>query len=115
MQNFKQHNSDTKIANAYENDNDNVGSEPKGRTSKRVFQENKARQIFQQGFLTSISYPLIHTRTIMALNTCSYTYFSDNLAVGRESNRDGIYQLAKFRWCNDFILENVHFIFINIF
>ena len=30
----------------------------KGRISKRMFQENKARQIFQK---TNISYPLIHT------------------------------------------------------
>ena len=32
----------------------------KGRISKRVFQENKARQIFRK---TNISYPLIRTRT----------------------------------------------------
>ena len=31
-----------------------------GRISKRVFQENKARQIFRE---TNISYPLIRTRT----------------------------------------------------
>ena len=33
-----------------------VGSKAKGRISKRVLQENKARQIFQK---TNISYPLI--------------------------------------------------------
>ena len=38
---------------------DFVGNKPKGRISKRVFQENKARQIFRK---TSISYPLIRTR-----------------------------------------------------
>ena len=38
----------------------NVGNNVKGRISKRVFQENKARQIFRK---TNISYPLIRTRT----------------------------------------------------
>ena len=37
-----------------------VGNKAKGRILKRVFQENKARQIFRK---TSISYPLIRTRT----------------------------------------------------
>ena len=49
---------------------------PKGRISKRVFQENKARQIFWK---TNISYPLTRTRT------CAYqgvrnVRFSENLA-----------------------------------
>ena len=53
-----------------------VGNKVKGRISKRVFQENKARQIFQK---TNISYPLIRTRT------CAYqgvrnVRFSENLA-----------------------------------
>ena len=44
-----------------------VGNKAKGRISKRVFQENKARQIFRK---TSISYPLIRTRqTIRIVNT----------------------------------------------
>ena len=47
----------------------------KGRISKRLFQENKARQIFRK---TNISYPLIRTRT------CAYqgvrnVRFSENL------------------------------------
>ena len=37
-----------------------VGNKAKGRISKRVFQEDKARQIFRK---TNISYPLIRTRT----------------------------------------------------
>ena len=37
-----------------------VGNNAKGRISKRVFQENKACQIFRK---TNISYPLIRTRT----------------------------------------------------
>ena len=37
---------------------DFVGNKPKGRISKRVFQENKVRQIFRK---TNISYPLIRT------------------------------------------------------
>ena len=36
-----------------------VGNKAKGRISKRVFQENKARQILRK---TDISYPLIHKR-----------------------------------------------------
>ena len=52
-----------------------VGKKAKGRISKRVFQENKARQIFRK---TNISYPLIRTRT------CAYqgirnVRFSENL------------------------------------
>ena len=37
-----------------------VGNKAKGRISKRIFQENKAHQIFRK---TNISYPLIRTRT----------------------------------------------------
>ena len=36
-----------------------MGNKAKRQISKRVFQENKARQIIRK---TSISYPLIHTR-----------------------------------------------------
>ena len=48
----------------------------KRQISKRVFQENKARQIFRK---TIISYPLMRTRT------CTYqgvrnVHFSENLA-----------------------------------
>ena len=39
-----------------------VGNKAKGRISKRVFQENKARQIFRK---TNIFYPLILTRTYL--------------------------------------------------
>ena len=45
---------DTKSLESY------VVNNGKGRISKRVFQENKARQIFCK---TNISYPLIRTRT----------------------------------------------------
>ena len=53
-----------------------VGNKAKGWISKRVFQENKARQFFRK---TNISYPLICTRT------CAYEWvrnarFSENLA-----------------------------------
>ena len=37
-----------------------VGNKAKGRISKRVFQDNKARQIFRK---TNISYPLVRTFT----------------------------------------------------
>ena len=49
-----------------------IGSKAKGRISKRVFQESKARQIFRR---TDISYPLIRTRTQGVRNVC----FSGNL------------------------------------
>ena len=39
-----------------------VGNKAKGRISKRVFQENKARQIFRK---TQISNPLIRTRALL--------------------------------------------------
>ena len=39
-----------------------VGNKAKGRISKRVFQENKARQIFRK---RNISYPLIRTHVRM--------------------------------------------------
>ena len=42
-----------------------VGNKAKGRISKRVFQENKARQIFRK---ENISYPLIRTRTLLPTN-----------------------------------------------
>ena len=53
-----------------------VGNKAKGWLSKRVLQENKARQIFRK---TNISYPLIRTRT------CAYqgvrnVSFLENLA-----------------------------------
>ena len=53
-----------------------VGNKAKGRIWKRVFQENKARQIFRK---TNISYPLMRTRTFVhqgVRNVC----FSENLA-----------------------------------
>ena len=52
-----------------------VGNRAKGRISKRVSQENKARQIFRK---TIISYPLIRTRSLAyqgVRNVC----FSENL------------------------------------
>ena len=39
-----------------------VGNKAKGRISKRVFQENKANQIFRK---THISNPLIRTRVLL--------------------------------------------------
>ena len=50
-----------------------VGNKVKGRISKRVFQENKARQIFRK---MNISYPLIGTRTISGIvMNRSYTFW----------------------------------------
>ena len=53
-----------------------VGNKAKGRMSKRVFQENKARQIFRK---TNISYLLIRTRTC-AYQEVRNVRFSENLA-----------------------------------
>ena len=46
--------------NIHDHSHDFVGNKAKGRISKRVFQENKARQIFLK---TNIFYPLTRTRT----------------------------------------------------
>ena len=51
-----------------------VGNKAKGRISKRVFQENKARQIFRK---TNISYSLIRTRAYQGVRNVR---FSENLA-----------------------------------
>ena len=47
-----------------------VGNKAKGRISKRVFQENKARQIFRK---TNISYPLIRTHPFWDSTFCLIT------------------------------------------
>ena len=52
-----------------------VGNKVKGQISKRVFQENKARQIFRKA---NISYPLIRTRTC-AYQGVRHVRFSENL------------------------------------
>ena len=51
-----------------------VGNKAKGRISKRVFEENKARQIFPK---TNISYPLIRTCAYQGVRNVR---FSENLA-----------------------------------
>ena len=51
-----------------------VGNKAKRRISKRVFQENKARQIFRK---TNISYSLIRTRAYQGVRNVR---FSENLA-----------------------------------
>ena len=61
-----------------------VGNKAKVRISKRMFQENKARQIFRK---TNISYPLIHTRMIrrfaLLLTSCTnYTRVSRRPILG---------------------------------
>ena len=42
-----------------------VGNKAKGRILRRVFQENKARQIFRK---TNISYPMIRTGTYVGVS-----------------------------------------------
>ena len=54
-----------------------VGNKVKGRISKRIFQENKARQIFRK---TNISYLLIRTRTYVCVSGIRTVRFSGNLA-----------------------------------
>ena len=51
----------------------------KGRISKRVFRENKARQIFRK---TNISYPLIRTDTFVyqGVRNVHFSENSENLA-----------------------------------
>ena len=61
-----------------------VGNEVKRLISKRVFQENKARQIFQK---TNISKPLIRTRTMKSgpasfLEISVYFFWSSTKRVG---------------------------------
>ena len=53
-----------------------VGNKAKGQISTRVFQQNKAHQIFWK---MNISYPLIHTRTC-AYQGVKNVCFSENLA-----------------------------------
>ena len=53
-----------------------VSDEAKGRISKRVLQENKARQISRK---TNISYPLIRTR-VCACQGVRNVRFTENLA-----------------------------------
>ena len=48
---------------------ENVGKNAKGRISKRVFQENKARQIFRK---TNIYYPLIRYVCVSWDKKCSF-------------------------------------------
>ena len=59
----------------YNNSSQVLSYRAKGWTSKRVFQENKARQIFR---ITNISYPLIRTRTC-AYQEVRNVRFSENL------------------------------------
>ena len=56
--------------------NNTIGNKAKGRISKQVFQEKKARQIFRK---TNILYPLIRTRTC-AYQGVQNVRFSENLA-----------------------------------
>ena len=53
-----------------------VDNKAKGQISKRVFEENKARQIFRK---TKISYRLIRTRTCAYEGVKNFC-FSENLA-----------------------------------
>ena len=52
--------------------NNNVGNKAKGLISKRVFQENKARQIFRK---TNISYPLIRVISFIKTPVLRFTLF----------------------------------------
>ena len=53
-----------------------VSNKAKGRISKRMFQENKARQTFRK---TNISYPLVRTR-LCAYQGVRNVSFTENLA-----------------------------------
>ena len=63
-----------------------IGNKAKGRISKRVLQENKARPIFQK---TNISYSLIRTRTgkVLSMFVCdSYKDTNDLYLWNLEKN-----------------------------
>ena len=49
-----------------------VGNKAKGRISKLVLQENKARQIFRE---TNFCYPLLRTRTYGLVNMDSVAFY----------------------------------------
>ena len=55
-----------------------VGNKAKGRITKRVFQENKARQFLLK---TNISYPLIRTRTFFVFRKIWHALFPWNTRV----------------------------------
>ena len=67
-----------------------VGNEAKGRISKRVFQENKARQISRK---TNISYPLIHN------HTCAYQGVRNVCFLENTRFEICLFALLPTNWC----------------
>ena len=74
-----------------------VGNKAKGRISKRVFQENKARQIFQK---TNISYLLIRTRTLKMLSASQIARFEKCARLIRLQNSQKNYISRNMRSIN---------------
>ena len=66
-----------------------VGNNAKGRISKRVFQENKARPIFWK---TYISYPLIRIRTFLH-------WYSPFFSITDELSKNEPVCMCKEGWC----------------
>ena len=85
-----------------------VGNKAKGLIRKRVFQENKAHQIFRK---TNISYPLIRTNEVTNLNIILVIIFMKFLCVEKISNLQTIsssnvpdfLEKSKFSWIKSVI------------
>ena len=60
-----------------------IGNKAKGHISKRVFQENKTRQIFRK---MSISYPLIRTRGVLATPMIIFDNFHTSFEMNQEEH-----------------------------
>ena len=73
-----------------------VGNKAKGPISKRVFQENRARQIFRK---TNIFYPLIRTRTRLALLPYYRRYVKFDLCRGWEIQKKSSLCLEELKHC----------------
>ena len=58
-----------------------IGNKVKRQISKRVFQENKARQIFRK---TNIFYPLLHTRTYAYLGVRNVCFSDVRVSGGKK-------------------------------
>ena len=84
-------------------ENQIIGNKAKGRISKRVFQENKARQIFRK---TNISYPLIRTK-IYIHQSYKRSLIQRVLKIFRKTNT--FYPLIPTRTCAYHGVRNVSF------
>ena len=89
------------------NNNNFVGNKTKGRISKRVFQENKARQIFRK---TNISYPLIRTPPFCLIT--EDLKFNDSMS-DRVSHSSHLFETGKIEKSNFWDLKTLKTLKIN--